>query len=366
MLEKVEWGKFRLGDLFEINSSNKIFHANYLENIFDEQVKNSYPYVVRTTQNNWIRWYIIENEDCLNEKNTLSFAQDTFSVFYQKQQYFTGNKVKILKAKFENKTEFVMKYLTVSFQKSLNTLSWWTGSTIETIGKTEISLPTKNWEIDFDFMETFIEEIEKEKIEKLNNYLEITWLKDYNLTEKEKKVLEDFENEKIEFWEFLLWWDDGLFEIATWRDVIIWKVIDWNIPLISHQHENNWITKKIEKLENRRLFNYRNTLSLADRWVFLATTQNEDFHIWTRVKALKFKDWEKDIRNRLFFVSSINKLQVLFTEYSKNATGNLPNLSIQLPTRNNEPDYELMETLISAIQKLVIKDVVNYTDWKMT
>lgn len=35
-----------------------------------------------------------------------------------------------------------------------------------------------------------------------------------------------------------------------------------------------------------------------------------------------------------------------------------------LPSKNNQPDFELMETLISAIQKLVIKDVVLYVDRK--
>ena len=80
-------------------------------------MNNSFPYVVRTTQNNGIRGYVIEDEIYANEKNTLSFAQDTFSVFYQKEKYFTGNKVKILKAKFENNTERIMQYLTASFQK---------------------------------------------------------------------------------------------------------------------------------------------------------------------------------------------------------------------------------------------------------
>jgi hypothetical protein len=32
---------------------------------------------------------------------------------------------------------------------------------------------------------------------------------------------------------------------------------------------------------------------------------------------------------------------------------------------NNQPDYKLMETFISAIQKQVIKDVVLYTDKKL-
>ena len=38
---------------------------------------------------------------------------------------------------------------------------------------------------------------------------------------------------------------------------------------------------------------------------------------------------------------------------------------MQLPTKDGKPDYELMEILISAIQKLVIKDVVLYADNKI-
>ena len=81
--------------MFEINSSKKIYHASEINKIFNSQIKNSFPYVVRTTQNNGIRGYINEDKLYANDENTLSFAQDTFSVFYQKQKYFTGNKSKI-------------------------------------------------------------------------------------------------------------------------------------------------------------------------------------------------------------------------------------------------------------------------------
>lgn len=40
-------------------------------------------------------------------------------------------------------------------------------------------------------------------------------------------------------------------------------------------------------------------------------------------------------------------------------------LNIKLPAQNDQPDYNKMETLISAIQKLVIKDVVRYADRKI-
>ena len=40
-------------------------------------------------------------------------------------------------------------------------------------------------------------------------------------------------------------------------------------------------------------------------------------------------------------------------------------LNIFLPALDGKPDYALMETLISAVQKLVIKDVVQYADRKI-
>ena len=93
------FGEKKLWEIFEIKSSKKIFHAQELE-ILDNFKENNHPYVVRSALNNWIRGWVSKNENFLNEWNTLSFAQDTFSVFYQENPYFTGNKVKILKSKF--------------------------------------------------------------------------------------------------------------------------------------------------------------------------------------------------------------------------------------------------------------------------
>lgn len=38
---------------------------------------------------------------------------------------------------------------------------------------------------------------------------------------------------------------------------------------------------------------------------------------------------------------------------------------MQLPTKDGKPDYDTMATLISVVQKLVIKDVVLYADRKI-
>ena len=52
--------------------------------VYDNQIEKSYPYVVRATTNNGIRGYLTQDKEFLNEGETLSFAQDTFTVFIKK------------------------------------------------------------------------------------------------------------------------------------------------------------------------------------------------------------------------------------------------------------------------------------------
>jgi hypothetical protein len=358
-LKKVEWGEFKLGDLFEIFSSKNIYHANEIDNIYNNQVTNSLPYVVRTTQNNGIRGYIIEDIIYANDENTLSFAQDTFSVFYQKQKYFTGNKVKVLKAKFEKQNERVMQYITASFQKSLDTFTWGTGSTVETISLTKIQLPTRNGKIDFEFMENFIADLEAERISKLANYLEVTGLKDYTLTAEEEKVLADFENGKVVWGEFNL---ESLFGKSTRGRRL--KSDDrtlGTLPFVTAGETDegvsafigNNVTVFSENTTTIDMFGsakYRNYKYGGDDHIAVVHTQNlpklASVFVTTSIHKTSYNGQFNYGRNF----------------YAKDADV----LNISLPVKENKPDYELMETFISAIQKLVIKDVVMYADKKIT
>ena len=214
-----------------------------------------------------------------------------------------------------------------------------------------IQVPFIKNQLAFSYMESYIntleaeriETLEAERIETLEAYLQITNLKDYKLTRNDKKILDMFEKlndtkSRVEEWREYTF--EQLFNIYTGRDVIIGKTEIGNTPLISHQHQNNGIAQRIKNLSDRRLFDNKTTLSLADRG-------------------------EKNKEVQLFFVSTINKLQILFTEYSSNATDKLPDLNIQLPTKNGEVDYQFMSDFIRVIEKIVIKDVIEWTDRKI-
>lgn len=116
----------------------------------------------------------------------MSFAQDTFSVFYQEKPYFTGNKVKILTPKFEGFNKKLALFIVSIYQKALAHLTWGVGSTTESIQGIKIELPiNKDGTIAFEFMENYIKELEA--------YLQVTGLKNYTLSAKEKEALNAFE-----------------------------------------------------------------------------------------------------------------------------------------------------------------------------
>lgn len=369
MLEQVEWGEFKLWDLFEIQSSKAIFHANNIETIFDSQVEWSLPYVVRTTQNNWVRWYIIKDEKFANDWNTLSFAQDTFSVFYQRQRYFTWNKVKILKPKFSNVNENIYQFICACFQKSLETFTRWTGSTVETIAETKIQLPTKNWWIYFDFINKFIAELEAEHQAELEAYLETTWLKNYELTSNELKVLKEFEEWKIEWKEFRIW---DLFERINTiklpykaKDLPEEPTNENTLPCLTSSFMNQGLNYYVPREWATILKNVISIPSNSD--VYRAYFQSNEFTVLSDAYAIR---WILDINNilpihYLFLVSCINQVTDLPIYSYKNKLGwwnVVKNKYIHIPTINNLPNYDFMKNFIFAIEKLTIKDVVLYNN----
>ena len=110
-MNEVKWGEFKIGDLFEVMSYKKRFDANKV-NLVNV---GGHPYIVRQSGNNGQKGYINEDELFLNEGNTISFGQDTATMFYQEFPYFTGDKIKILKPKTICK-DFVRKMLNFFLQ----------------------------------------------------------------------------------------------------------------------------------------------------------------------------------------------------------------------------------------------------------
>ncbi|MFP6288110.1 restriction endonuclease subunit S [Helicobacter pylori] len=165
------WQSFRLGDLFEVLPYKKRFDANKV-NIYASKTKDTYPYVVRTSLNNGIRGYLKENTNFLNAGNTISFGQDTATMFYQEKPYFTGDKIKILRCKNPNFNKINALFFITSLTKAFRNFSWGSASfSVSIIENQNISLPTNpHGKIDFHFMHTLINALMKQTIQGVAQY----------------------------------------------------------------------------------------------------------------------------------------------------------------------------------------------------
>ena len=151
----VEQEMFTMQDIFRITTSAKKFNAKDLS--FD----GIYPYVARTEKDNGIRGYITEDKKYLNPENTISFGQDTATMFYQKNAYFTGDKIKIFSLKNKILNRSIALYLITRMKKSFSVFSWGSMFNEEVLNKTEVYLPINNGQIDYSKMELIISAVQK-------------------------------------------------------------------------------------------------------------------------------------------------------------------------------------------------------------
>lgn len=358
-----------MGDLFEK------LNLKFLKSIFDKdkdisKEKNEefdLPLVNAKNWDNWIMYYW-RSKDFQIAEMTIDIVNDwavsTWNVYSQPQKTWVLYNAYLIKPQF-NITEKILHFFTSTIQKSIklkygyeNKAGW------EKVKHEEIQLPIKNWKIDFEFMEEFIAELEALHIAELEAYLLATWLKDYILTTEEEKVLADFENGKFDWGEFRL---GDLFEINSYKkrfDANKTKISEsfWN-PYVVRTSLNNWIRGYISEDEN--FLNDQNTISF---WQDTATMfyQEKPYFTWDKIKILKSKNENFKKSNSQFFITTMTKSFSIFTWGSSSfSVWIIEKQEIFLPIKNNSPDYKLMEILISAIQKLVIKDVVLYTDKKI-
>ena len=219
------------------------------------------------------------------------------------------------------------------------------------IKQEKISLPIKkDREIDFAFMEDFISQLEA--------YLLVTGLKNYTLTPAEEQALTDFQNGKVKWGEFNL---EKLYGKSTrGKRLKSADRINGDLPFVTAGEAETGISAFIGN----------------DVEIFAANTTTIDMF-----GSAKYRNYEYggDDHIAVVHTEKINKYAAIFVttaihkssytgkfSYSRNFYAkDADELNIYLPVTNDIPDYPMMETLISAVQKLVIKDVVEYADRKI-
>ena len=354
--ETIEWGEFRIGDLFDSSHGDVDLQKT--------DINGNGVYVITAgLTNNGIMGKTDVESRIFNE-NTITI--DMFgSAFYRPFKYklVTHARVFSLKPKFiTTKKQGLFLANSLAFLSKQfgyeNMCSW------AKIQELKTHLPIKNGQIDFTFMEIFITELEAERITELRAYLLATGLKDFILTAEEENALKSFET--IEWGEFRI---GDLFDINPTKHYRLKNTEILNptgkIALISNSASDNGVMG----FSNLKANNQGNTLTCSDTTFGPDSMfyQKKDFIGYSHIQHFvpKFDAFNFAIASWIISACRVATSNSNYDYGNKFNRIAMNRTKIHLPIKNGQIDFAFMEIFITAIQKLAIKDVVHYSDRKI-
>lgn len=352
-LQNVKWGEFKINDLFEIQ--------NTLSFNTDKLVAGSgYDYVTRTSQNQGIlKETGFVNKKNINSSGNWSLGLLQMDFFYRQKPWYAGQFVRKITSKIELNSNSNIFFTSVLNKLKPKLLSVLVRNVDKTFLNSKVNLPiVKDGQIDFDFIDSYISELELERIEKLNKYLIDNNLKDYKLTNIEENILLNFKLDKIIFSEFVF---KHIFNnIKQGRRLRKDDQIAGDIPFVMAGVSNTGV---VNNISNPIASFPQNSITID----IFGNTFYRDYDFGagddTGVYWNNSVNYSKEVM--LFFATSMEKSILRKFDFGKKLRSSKSlDFKMKVPVKNNKPDLETMQILISAIHKLVIKDVVLYVEKK--
>lgn len=364
-LRNVKWGEYEIGKLFTSSNGDFDIQKKHINGLGD--------YVVTSglTDNG-----ILGKTDVparIFEKGTITV--DMFGcAFYRQFQYKMVTHARVFSLKpnqliTDNQGLFLsnsLKFLSREFGYE-NMCSW------EKIKSKTIPLPQHNGDIDFDFMESFIAELEAQRIAELSAYLKVSGFDNYELSTEELDALQKFSNLNNDNW--------GTYRVGDLFEKVVTKklpykakqlpkqpVDDYVLPCLTSSFQNQGLNYYAPKTGATILSNVISIPSNSD--VYRAYYQTRDFTVLSDAYAIRWKleGYKLSPNQYLFMVMCINKVTDLPIYSYKNKLGGwnvVKEKYIRLPEIDGKIDFAFMEAFISAMKKLAIKDVVDYSNAKI-
>ena len=118
--------------------------------------------MTRTDVANGIDMFVCEQSPKyrVDEGNVITIGLDTQTVFYQPAPFYTGQNIQVIR--HPKLDRYNAQFLIVAIKKLVKKFSWGSyGATLTRLRKSKIYLPvTSSGEIDFQFMSSFMRQIE--------------------------------------------------------------------------------------------------------------------------------------------------------------------------------------------------------------
>lgn len=370
MLRKTEWGKYRIGDLFErIDTIRLPYKAEDLP----KQATGKYtlPCLTSSFKNQGLNYYAPrEGATVLKDVISIPSNSDVYRAYFQSKEFTVLSDAYAIRWKSDNFTPTQNHYLFMvmcinkitdrPIYSYKNKLGGW-----NVVKHKYIQLPQKHGQIDFAFMDTFIETLQTARISKLNRYLSHAGLLEYSLTDKELYALQHYNDPTLRWLEFKL---GDLFEVNSYKKCFNANTVNvtecGKYPYVVRVESNNGQKGYID--ENEAFLNDGNTISFGQDTATMFY-QEHPYFTGDKIKILKPKNIVFNKNVAQFFLVA---MRLAFKAFSWGASSFeisiIENQKFKLPVnKESEIDIDYIQTLISAIQKLIIKDIVLYKNEKL-
>lgn len=352
----IEWKEYLISHLFDINSTLSFNKDSLTEG-------NDYDYVTRTSQNQGILQTTgFVNSENINPAGTWSLGLLQMDFFYRERNWYAGQFVRKIAPKFHSSKE-VSTYFTVLLNKmKQKLLTVLVRDVDETFLNMSLLLPTKDSQICFDYMESFINKItEFEFLAKIKAYIGENDLTNTNLTTYEQNALNILE--ASEFKEFKV---TDIFTIKNTGNILSsWiKENSGTTPYLCASAANNSVSSYIQYDED--YLDNGNCVFIGGKTFVVTYQKNDFFSNDSHNLTLKLK--EEKHRNKicqLFLATCVkSSLGHKYSWGDSISSSKIKKDSISLPVKDGKPDYDFMENYISAVQKLTVKKIISYLDEK--
>ena len=369
-LAQVKWGEFKVEELFEIQKISNMLSQN--------QVQDSigFPVYSSESSNNGIIGYTNNPEFICDDEHPIyiTFGDHTRTLNIAQKSFSVLDNVKVLLPRINNVR--VLIFIISVWKKQIPNLGY---SRHWKVAKNSIiNLPVKNGKIDFEFIDGFVAELEDQRVAELEDqrvaelqaYLSLTGFDSFELTEQEKSTINNID--KIEWKSYKL--GDLFDRIPTKKlpykakELPGYPIKDYILPCLTSSFKNQGLNYYVPKSGATTLKNVISILSNSD--VYRAYFQSNEFTVLSDAYAIHWKEKSEHISQNqyLFMVMSINKVTNLPIYSYKNKLGGwnvVKHKKILLPTTNGKIDFSFMDEFISAIKKLHLKSVADFTDKKI-
>lgn len=346
-LSAVKWGPYKLKDLF-----NHIEQGRRLKK--DDQKPGNIPFVMSGITNRGVVGYI-SNPVASFPANSITV--DIFgNAFYRNYAFGAGDDTGVYWSDQVTYSETTLLFIAASIDKSLKG-KFDFGHKLRSSQSFnfQIQLPEKRkGEIDFEFIDSFLRELERARLRELEAYLAATGLNNYELTATDKAALNNLQ--------YLNWQEFNvkkLFGDSTrGKRLKSEDRIPGSLPFVTAGEAETGVSafignnvtvfsKNTTTIDMFGSAKYRNYEYGADDHVAVVHTENLEQHAAIFVTSACHK------------AAHTGKFDYGHNFYAKDAD----ELNIMLPVcaDGKTPDLAAMEQIVAAVQKIVIADVAKYT-----